>query len=178
VTDYPAACFSEELVAAYPDAKVILTVRDNVEVWHRSVTETLWTGKPFFGTPGSLGQSILQAIIPKPGMLYKHTFLNNHPEEGRKGYLEHNEMVRRLAKENGREFLEFNVKEGWGPLCQFLGVEEPEEPFPRVNDTKTWQEFVAKTKKEAAARMLGNLGKVVATVRMVGLGVWMAMKKT
>lgn len=182
MTDYPAACFSEELIAAYPDAKVILTVRDNVEVWHRSVTETLWTGKPVLGVPTSLGQSIFQAIIPKPvgykapGMVYKHTFLNNPPEEGRKGYLEHNEMVRRLAKENGREFLEFNVKEGWGPLCQFLGVEEPEVPFPRVNDTKTWREFVAKTKKAAAARMLGNLGKVVATVGMVGLGVWMATK--
>ena len=33
--------------------------------------------------------------------------------------------------------LEFNVKEGWAPLCKFLGIDEvPEEPFPRLNDTE------------------------------------------
>ena len=31
--------------------------------------------------------------------------------------------------------LVFQVKEGWGPLCQFLGVPVPEEAFPNVNDT-------------------------------------------
>jgi hypothetical protein len=110
-------------------------------------------------------------------MFYKHTFLNDHSEEVKKGYLEHNKIVRRLARENGREFLEFNVKEGWGPLCEFLGVEVPDVAFPRVNDTKTWQEFVAETKKEAVGRMLDNVGKVVETVGVVGLGFWMATKK-
>jgi len=31
--------------------------------------------------------------------------------------------------------LVWQVKQGWGPLCQFLGVPVPEEPFPNVNDT-------------------------------------------
>ena len=31
--------------------------------------------------------------------------------------------------------LVFEVKEGWEPLCKFLNVPEPNEPFPRVNDT-------------------------------------------
>ena len=32
----------------------------------------------------------------------------------------------------------FNVKQGWGPLCQFLGVPEPDCPFPRVNDRQSF----------------------------------------
>ena len=27
----------------------------------------------------------------------------------------------------------FNVKEGWEPLCKFLGVEVPSKPFPHKN---------------------------------------------
>lgn len=52
--------------------------------------------------------------------------------EGR--YVEHNALVRRLCEERGREVLVYDVKEGWGPLCEFLGVEVPptaERPFPR-----------------------------------------------
>ena len=40
------------------------------------------------------------------------------------------------AEISADRLLVFEVKEGWGPLCQFLGVPEPEEPFPNVNDTK------------------------------------------
>ena len=29
----------------------------------------------------------------------------------------------------------YQVKEGWGPLCTFLGVLTPSVPFPNVNDT-------------------------------------------
>ena len=35
--------------------------------------------------------------------------------------------------------LVFSVKEGWEPLCKFLDVPVPDEPFPRVNDTKSIQ---------------------------------------
>ena len=31
--------------------------------------------------------------------------------------------------------LVFEVKEGWEPLCKFLNLPEPNEPFPRLNDT-------------------------------------------
>jgi len=31
------------------------------------------------------------------------------------------------------QLLEFSVKEGWGPLCAFLGVPVPDVPFPRLN---------------------------------------------
>ena len=37
------------------------------------------------------------------------------------------------------KLLIFEVKEGWAPLCKFLGVPEPTIPFPRVNDTASMQ---------------------------------------
>lgn len=33
------------------------------------------------------------------------------------------------------QVLEFSVKQGWEPLCEFLGVPVPDVPFPRVNST-------------------------------------------
>jgi len=44
----------------------------------------------------------------------------------------HNEEVKRRVPPE--RLLVYEVKEGWGPLCEFLGVPEPDEPFPRLND--------------------------------------------
>jgi hypothetical protein len=44
----------------------------------------------------------------------------------------HNEEVKRRVP--SERLLVYDVKAGWGPLCEFLGVEEPDEPFPRAND--------------------------------------------
>ena len=34
--------------------------------------------------------------------------------------------------------LVYEVKEGWEPLCRFLGVPVPQTPFPHVNDAETF----------------------------------------
>ena len=52
-------------------------------------------------------------------------------------YNQHNQAVRDAIKPS--RLLVFDVKEGWGPLCRFLGVPQPDEPFPRLNDTATMQ---------------------------------------
>jgi hypothetical protein len=52
----------------------------------------------------------------------------------------HNEEVkRRVPKER---LLVYEVKEGWGPLCEFLGVEEPDKPFPHVNEAAEIQRLI------------------------------------
>jgi hypothetical protein len=39
--------------------------------------------------------------------------------------------------------LVYEVKEGWEPLCEFLGVEAPkDEPFPHLNDTDAFRRRV------------------------------------
>jgi hypothetical protein len=53
--------------------------------------------------------------------------------------------VKKWAKERGRELLVFEVKEGWEPLCRFLGKSVPEEAFPRSDDwaAKGWKKTAA-----------------------------------
>lgn len=71
---------------------------------------------------------------------YGHGF--DFPRTGKQRYLKHNEDVRRLCKELGREVLEFEVGlDGWKELCGFLGVEVPKNGFPRTNDSATFNEY-------------------------------------
>ena len=41
VTDAPAACFAPELIQAYPDAKVVLNLRRDLDAWQRSVLKNI-----------------------------------------------------------------------------------------------------------------------------------------
>jgi hypothetical protein len=66
VTDFPPALFVDELIAAYPDAKILLTVRNDVEAWYKSVLNTLWTGNFIFGPPKAFLQALVQRIVPRP----------------------------------------------------------------------------------------------------------------
>ena len=54
----------------------------------------------------------------------------------------YNDWVEDVKKSIPKEkLLIFSVKEGWKPLCEFLNVEIPENPFPNVNDTVSLNEF-------------------------------------
>lgn len=48
------------------------------------------------------------------------------------GLLTHNEHVRSVVPRE--RLLEFQVQQGWEPLCRFLDKRVPKEPFPRVNE--------------------------------------------
>lgn len=54
-------------------------------------------------------------------------------------------------------------------MCELLGVEVPEGPFPRVNDTKGWQAYMAKTKMKGAMSALKVVGGVGVVVVVVGV---------
>lgn len=177
VSDWPCANFADELIEAYPDAKVILTVRDSVDQWHKSVTETLWTGAFLLARPANAIQAFIQSIIPKPEghqipkLVFQNTTLNNHPKEGREGYLKHNEHIREIAPKG--KFLEFNVKQGWGPLCEFLDMDVPDRPFPRVNDGKTWMEDVEVQMMRSASKVLGPAAMIIGSAGALAMAGWL-----
>lgn len=102
---------------AYPDAKIILTTRDE-DKWLESMKATIWhvQTSPF-------GQ-----------MMSKYLWGEDREGQGKMRFRRHNEMVMNAAKERGREVLEFEVKEGWDPLCRYLGLERPDVGFPRSDD--------------------------------------------
>jgi hypothetical protein len=59
------------------------------------------------------------------------------PNKGKYGHLKYNEMIRRLVPRE--RLLEYNVKEGWEPLCKFLGKGVPKGDFTRLNDGPSFQ---------------------------------------
>ncbi|GLW28408.1 sulfotransferase family protein [Actinoplanes regularis] len=134
--DWPGAYFWRHLIARHPDAGVILTVRDPRE-WYASVERTIWAAgrgpaPPEFAVFRRMGEAVV----------WTGTF------DGRFGdrayaievFDRHNAAVR-AAVPAGR-LLEYRVADGWGPLCDFLGHPVPAEPFPRLNDSATFQEHV------------------------------------
>ena len=77
-------------------------------------------------------------------------------------YQEHYELVRRVCPKE--RLLEFDLKEGWDPLCAFLGKEKPEVPFPRLNERGSLAERSKEFQKASMLNVLRNLGLIVASV--------------
>jgi hypothetical protein len=146
VADFPASLFAKELISAYPEAKVVLTVRDSPDAWYKSFSNTVWhfQRQKFF--PETWMERFWywnlsrQAHDSMYSLVMAHTPLARFPEEGRQWYVEHNQMVRELVPKD--RLLEFNAKDGWEPLCRFLDREVPEMEYPRVNDTRTFQGII------------------------------------
>jgi hypothetical protein len=142
IVDWPGAYFWRELTTAHPEAKVILTLRDP-DRWYDSIQATIF----------SLGDDELPAG-PRE-MIFNRTFGNRLTDRGhcQAVFARHNQAVQEsIAADRLRVF---DVKEGWEPLCAFLGVPVPEqEPFPRVNDTAAFQNEEGRERRARATRAL------------------------
>jgi hypothetical protein len=111
-------------------------------------------------------------------LVIKHSRILEIPEKGEEMYIEHNHNIRRLAKQYDRPLLEFNVRDGWGPLCEFLGKSIPtdeegrEVPFPKMNGGEVYagmnDAFQGQVLREALGRMALWAGAVCFAV----LGLW------
>lgn len=124
-TDFPASSYWRELADHYPDAKVLLTVRDP-DSWFDSVSETIMSERMLGSLAGSQLERMFKGTYLKPygDKVHDRAFMT-------KWYADHNQaVIDTIAPER---LLVFHPKEGWGPLCEFLGVPVPPEPFPRVN---------------------------------------------
>jgi hypothetical protein len=132
--DWPGAYFWRELVQRHPDAKVLLSVRDP-EAWYESMSKTIFAaaaqraGAVDVPPAGRMAQAIVLEGTFK-GRCADRDFVISVFEE-------HNQAVRREVPAD--RLLEFEVKQGWAPLCDFLGVPVPATDFPRLNDTAAFQ---------------------------------------
>ena len=137
VVDWPGAYFWRELASAHPEAKVILSVRDP-DRWCDSIQSTI------FPLLQRLAETEGEAL---PGdIIMERTFAGQTADRTQctAVFAAHNQAVQEAFGPN--RLLVFDVKEGWEPLCAFLGVPVPEgEPFPHLNDTA---EFKADERKQ------------------------------
>lgn len=124
-TDYPACSYWRELADYYPQAKVVLTVRDAAS-WFDSVSETIFSDQMH----GSLAGSPVEAMMK--GTVF-NAFGDRVKDRGFMiGWFErrNRQVIDALPPER---LLVYSPGQGWEPLCSFLGVPVPDEPFPRIN---------------------------------------------
>lgn len=128
--DFPTSFFYRELSEKYPNAKIILTVRPSAE-WYESVEQTLWQLSLLKQSTSNSEEDKLEQLIDSMSWngLFKGRF---HDKDFAISVLEsHISAVKQTIASN--RLLEFNIRDGWNPLCQFLGVPVPETPFPHCN---------------------------------------------
>ncbi|HTR12708.1 MAG TPA: sulfotransferase [Roseiarcus sp.] len=135
--DFPGARYWRELAQHYPDAKVILTVRDP-DAWFDSVEATIL---PFLAARGKHSTPHVNAIAE---MGYRTVALQVFDD--RLSDRDHAIRVfrRHIAEVQSEipadRLLTFDVSEGWEPLSEFLGVDAPDVPFPKTNSSKAFVE--------------------------------------
>ena len=138
--DWPSARWWREIAAHYPDAKVLLSVRDP-EAWYTSVINTIYQPMKFAAPDHAPELVRLQSEMVRKSILVE-TFDNRFEDKAHaiEVFKRHNQDVRDSV--DPARLLEFDVREGWAPLCRFLDVPIPDEPFPRLNDTASTQAMI------------------------------------
>ncbi|XP_076815487.1 uncharacterized protein LOC143461604 isoform X1 [Clavelina lepadiformis] len=133
VTDMPACYFWDEIHKAFPDAKIVFSIRDE-ESWMKSLNkQMLENTKPIFRLLRLLSPTMWQMTSYGDLMSLVIFGFSNWMNEtaARMTYRRHNAHVLQNAPKD--KLLVYNVKEGWEPLCKFLGVDVPSKPFPHRN---------------------------------------------
>ena len=135
--DWPTAGFYRELVEQYPSAKYILTER-SPESWADSFGSTIYK---LVGGRDKAPEKMHDWLKMVDEVLTKTGFPDGLDRDGLiNGFIAHNRAVREAVPED--QLLIFQVKDGWGPLCEFLNVPVPEESFPRTNNREEFWELV------------------------------------
>ncbi|GLY30396.1 sulfotransferase family protein [Kineosporia sp. NBRC 101731] len=167
--DWPGAAFWAELVEYYPDAKVILTVRDPRR-WHRSSMRTI-----FLVYRRDLPSRLLVRLIRVPlrfadrrlrsfnetydGIFRRH-FADGpiHDEDYAVEVFEkHLAAVREAVP--AERLLVYRVEEGWPTLCKFLGIGIPVRTFPHANDQWDFQRRSGGFVMKGMRRMIGRAAR-------------------
>ncbi|GIG91308.1 sulfotransferase family protein [Plantactinospora endophytica] len=145
--DWPSVYFWRDLIEVYPNARVLLTVRDP-QRWYDSVSSTIYQGRSV--DPEAAPAGLRQAYEARPELLdqprltealiWQGTFGGRFAdrEHALRVYADHVAEVRATVPTD--RLLEFDVAQGWQPLCDFLGVDLPAEPFPLLNTSAAFRE--------------------------------------
>ncbi len=139
--DWPACNFYEQLMAHYPEAKVLLTVREP-NAWYDSCNNTIYAmyDKPVMRLVRRLFPPMNRFMAMNDVLIWQGDFGGRFADRNQAitVFNQHNAAVQ--AHVPPERLLVYNVKEGWAPLCRFLEVPVPQaSPFPYLNDSKTFQ---------------------------------------
>lgn len=145
--DFPVVACYQQLLKKYPDAKVILTVRDE-DAWYDSASRTILNVEP--GPLGKIKMALKLPFSPRLRKLMRifrmsGQFWQEHVGKDYRNkesviafYRRWNEQIRKKIPDE--HLLVYEVKDGWQPLCDFLDVEVPGEAFPKANTREEFQQ--------------------------------------
>lgn len=161
VSDLPAILFAEELIEAYPEARVILSTRD-VDSWYQSV---LTTFEPMVRDwPARFGHFFHPVVFQyEIFIIIYYCFFRGSPRKNGKAiYAEHNDMIRRLVPKE--RLLEYHVREGWEPLCNWLGKDIPSKEMPNGNSSVEFRAYMAIKKAEWTRKIRWTMRKIYVPI--------------
>jgi hypothetical protein len=139
------------LLQQHPDAKYILLVRDP-EKWHQSYCDTVykynrltWYRVLYFRLLGLFNpeyRTFYKVLALQQETLWQNTFHGRFEDKAYaiEIYQQQIEALKHAIPAD--QLLVYTITEGWPPLCQFLGVTCPDTPFPRLNDTESFVEWI------------------------------------
>jgi hypothetical protein len=142
--DWPGSFFYRELMETYPDAKVLLSVRDG-EAWAKSMRETIWgmfyddVVMQYVSTARTMIDPAWDSYISMMKEMWERSGLLNDGENTTAEWMasameRYHEGVKQTVP--AERLLVWTASDGWEPICEFLGVPVPDTPFPRLNDGK------------------------------------------
>lgn len=146
-TDYPGCTYWRELAAYYPDAKVVLSTRDP-NSWFDSVSNTIFHPDHLAAFIGAEMDEFSRGIIVDVfgDRIGDRAFMTDYFRRWEA------EVTAALPAER---LLVHRSKDGWEPLCAFLGVPVPAEPYPRVNSTEDMNATERPTEPPSAEMLEG-----------------------
>jgi hypothetical protein len=177
VTDAPCLLFAQELMGCYPEAKVVLVERD-IDSWMGSWMKfcesafdpaliPLLKLEPYWlGRIAGVGVKMMQPLT---------NYSKNLDEvrvRSRDAYRHHYRDVREQATVKGIDLLDYNYKDGWEPLCKFLGKPIPTVPFPHENDTERNRQSFVELQQKTIKTLLRRLAMLLSVIGVPALASW------
>jgi hypothetical protein len=129
--DWPGGAVWQEIAAAYPDAKILLSTRRSADEWWKSASNTIFDGIEERMAAGDPWLEMAMAMIRR--------LSPDFPDKDamKAAYEAHNANVRATVPPD--QLIDWQPQDGWAPLCAALDVPVPDEPFPVTNTTEEFR---------------------------------------
>ncbi|MEH6547165.1 MAG: sulfotransferase family protein [Sneathiella sp.] len=127
--DWPAAFYWRELSEYYPEAKVLLSVRD-ADLWYDSIEKTILTSLRKSTDPASLGLTLIRDQV-----------FGGNIDDRKHVIAAYNKNTADVqASIPPERLLTYHTGDGWGPICEFLDIPIPTEPYPHRNQAGSFHD--------------------------------------
>jgi hypothetical protein len=133
--DFPTTCAWRDLTDHYPNAKVVLTTRDPTQWWNSTATTIYPLSRTAFPRwLRRLAPPVDHFVDMVERLVWDGIFAGRFEDRDYAIGVFERHVATVQAEVPASKLLVFDVREGWAPLCDFLGVPQPASPFPHLND--------------------------------------------